>query len=104
MRKTLIAGIIALFAIFTTVGAPAMAEAEKGESAAWHIVAIGAGSLAGMWAVNLASGGLAFGTIGASIALGDFSGAMWTALVPRHAVLLLSGAVAGGYVGAWISE
>lgn len=106
MRKILIAGIMALFAATATVGAPALAQEQEGTNltGAWHVIAIGVGSLAGIWAVNVASGGLALGTIGASLALGSYSAALWTALTPVHAVLITSGAVSGGYIAAWISD
>lgn len=104
MRKTLIAGIVALFAVTATVGVPAQAQEKTDVNGAWRVVAIGAGSVAGLWAVNLASGGLAMGTIGASLALGNYAGALWTALTPMHAVLIVSGAVSGGYIAAWLYD
>ncbi len=104
MRKTLIAAIIALFAVTATVGTTAQAQEQESGNGTWRVLAIGAGSLAGIWAVNLASGGLAMGTIGASVALGDYTGAMWTALTSMHAVLIVSGAVSGGYIAAWLYD
>ncbi len=105
MRKTLIAAIMVLFAVTATMGTTAQAqEQEASGNGTWRVLAIGAGSLAGIWAVNLASGGLAMGTIGASLALGNYTAAMWTALTPMHAVLIVSGAVSGGYIAAWLYD
>lgn len=101
MRKILIAAAMVLFSLTASVQAQDDGAAASGDSA-WRLVAVGAGALAGIWAVNIATAGFAAPAMAAAGA-GDM-GAFLSFNMLIRASVLAAGAITGGYVGGWIYD
>jgi hypothetical protein len=100
MHKILIVAAMALFSLTASVQAQ-----ESGAAASdsgWRVVAVGAGALAGIWAVNVATAGLAAPVMAAASA-GNIGAFMSLNMLFRTAVFA-GGAIAGGYVGGWMYD
>ena len=106
MRKILIATVLVLFSV--TAQAQEAPATDGGDS--WRYVAIGAGALGGIWAANILSAGLlmpivAGGGIGAGGGAGVAGmGAGGSLFMATRALVTLGGAIAGGYIGAWLYD
>jgi|ETNmetMinimDraft_20_1059909.scaffolds.fasta_scaffold29670_2 hypothetical protein len=105
MRKILIAAALVLFSVTAQAQ-----EAPATDSEGWRYVAIGAGALGGIWAANVLSAGLlmpvlAGSGIGAGGAVGVADmGAHAGMFVATRAIVVVGGAIAGGYIGAWLYD
>jgi hypothetical protein len=101
MRRVLIAAAMVLFSLTASVQAQdsgATASADNG----WRLAAVGAGALAGIWAVNVVTAGFASPVIAAAGAA-DVGAFLSLNMLIRTAVLA-GGAITGGYVGGWIHD
>ena len=105
MRKILIAAVLVLFSVTAQAQ-----EAPAANDDGWRYAAIGAGALGGIWAANILSAGLlmpvvAAGSMGieGSVGAGGM-GAGAGVFVATRALVTLGGAIAGGYIGAWLYD
>ncbi len=100
MRKILIAAAMVLFSLTATVQAQEGAAASDDNG--WRLVAVGAGALAGIWAVNVVTAGFAAPVMAAAGA-GNV-GAFFSLNMLMRTAVFAAGAIAGGYVGGWIYD
>lgn len=105
MRKFLIATVLVLFSV-TAQAQEAPATGGDG----WRYVAIGAGALGGIWAANILTAGLlmpvvAAGGVGPGGGAGVGGMGVGAGLFGvTRLVVTVGGAVAGGYIGAWLYD
>lgn len=113
MRKILIVAIVAIFSMTATAQTqetpspvpplPTMPDLKKSGTDKWRTVAVTAGALAGIWAVNAAT--LGFAATPTLAAVGSFNLAAFnTPAMAARIVLITAGAITGGYITAWIYD
>ena len=113
MRKIVIAAFLALFSMTAAAQAqetpapvppvPTMPDMSKPDADPWRNVAVAAGTAAGIWAVNAATGGFVVTPILA--AAGTLNTAAFnTPAMAARIVLITAGAITGGYLTAWFYD
>ena len=112
MRKILIAAFVALFSMTAAAHAqdtpqpvppvPTMPVLNN-DASKWHAVAVTAGAVAGIWAVNVATAGFAVTPVLAAVGALNLA-ALNTPAMAARIVLITAGAITGGYIAAWFTD
>ena len=112
MRKILIAAFVALFSMTAAAHAqetpqpvppvPTM-PVPKNDASNWHTVAVTAGAVAGIWAVNVATAGFAVTPVLAAVGSLNMA-AFNTPAMAARIVLITAGAITGEYIAAWFTD